>query len=452
MPFVPDKPARAESTARRGRRAFGLAVLGLAALASVILLIILAMALLPPLLVDESAYRLPDGTRDAPAVQSAYNAVRVPIGVTCAALLAGLAAAAGVLMNARTVAVARETLAQSRARDDDARAQWRETLAQSGARDEDARAQWRAEHLQSRFTDAAKQLGDPAAAIRLAGVLSMAALADDWSERRQSCVDVLCSYARQPLDESDGVERNIRRIIVEQVFMRLEASAPVSWSDLRIDLSGAFIEGVGFFPWPITVRELAMNGAIIDGFFALDDLTVREELSLDRIDVRYRFRVLLSLAEHTRVSANDLVVPNGVRFHIGVWRSEEVARQRRGGFVGVSNLLAMSGGEVTVSLRGFFNERSLAIGRAQIAPGSRVSVVMAEGTADPGSVFVTTLPGEGLVLPRISESLRSAVSRESTFDVMSGAETKAMFDPAPRGMPGQPRARRTKPGSDATDV
>jgi hypothetical protein len=449
VPALPDQPTKAPSTGRRGWRTFGGAVLGVTALVSAILLIILAMALLPPLLVDETAYRLPDGTRDAPAVQSAYNAVRAPIGVTCAALLAGVAAAAGVLMNARTVAVARETLAQSRARDEDTRAQWRETLAQSHARDEDARVQWRAEHLQSRFTDAAKQLGDPAAAIRLAGVLSMAALADDWSERRQSCVDVLCSYARQPLDESDGVERNIRRIIVEQIFMRLEASTHVSWSDLRIDLSGAFIEGVGFFPWPVTVRELAMNGAIIGGFFALDDLTVLEELSLDRLDVRDRFRVLLCLAEETRVRADDLLVSNGVRFHIGVWRSEAVDRRGRGGWVAMHKMLVMSGGDVTVSLRGFFSRRSLAIGQAQIALGGRVRVVMADGTAGPGSVNVESMSGESLLLPKVSESLRSAMSTGSTFDVMSEVETKAMFDPAPRGMPGEQRMRRTRE-SDAS--
>jgi hypothetical protein len=41
------------------------------------------------------------------------------------------------------------------------------------------------------FATAAGQLGDDKPAIRLAGVYTMAKLADDWTEQRQTCVDVL---------------------------------------------------------------------------------------------------------------------------------------------------------------------------------------------------------------------------------------------------------------------
>lgn len=224
--------------------------------------------------------------------------------------------------------------------------------------------------------------------------------------------------------------------------MRLEAAAEISWSDLRIDLSGAFIEGVGYVPWRVEVRELVMNGAIVDGFFAMDDLTVREGLSLDRLEIRYRFRVLLNLLERVHVSADDIVVPSGVRFHIGVWQPAEVAP--RGGIVGIQNLLTMTGGDVTVSLRGEFARRILAIGGAQIAHGSRVRIVMSDGNAAPKALYVKAQTGRGLILPMISRSLRQAMSPESTFAVMTEEESSAVFDPAPHGMPGQRRTQRSQ--------
>ena len=49
-----------------------------------------------------------------------------------------------------------------------------------------------------RFAAAAGQLGDGSPAVQLAGVYAMAGLADDWLERRQTCVAVLCACLRMP--------------------------------------------------------------------------------------------------------------------------------------------------------------------------------------------------------------------------------------------------------------
>jgi hypothetical protein len=49
-----------------------------------------------------------------------------------------------------------------------------------------------------RFTTAAGQLGSETPAVRLAGVYAMAGLADDWTDQRQTCIDVLCAYLRLP--------------------------------------------------------------------------------------------------------------------------------------------------------------------------------------------------------------------------------------------------------------
>ena len=49
-----------------------------------------------------------------------------------------------------------------------------------------------------RFITAAELLGHSEEACRLAGVHAMAGLADDWTKRRQTCIDVLCAYLRMP--------------------------------------------------------------------------------------------------------------------------------------------------------------------------------------------------------------------------------------------------------------
>ncbi|MFD6681347.1 pentapeptide repeat-containing protein [Micromonospora parva] len=49
-----------------------------------------------------------------------------------------------------------------------------------------------------RFKAAAEQLGSTKAAVRLSGVYAFQALADDWEEGRQMCVEVLAAYLRMP--------------------------------------------------------------------------------------------------------------------------------------------------------------------------------------------------------------------------------------------------------------
>src|SRR5437868_3015455 len=68
-------------------------------------------------------------------------------------------------------------------------------------------AEQRTRTLNERFATAAGQLGsDKPSAVRLAGVYAMAGLADDWSENRQTCVDVLCGYLRMPYEPDPGDE------------------------------------------------------------------------------------------------------------------------------------------------------------------------------------------------------------------------------------------------------
>src|SRR6185369_1269436 len=76
------------------------------------------------------------------------------------------------------------------------------------AEDEHALAVQRAERevvqkFNERFGSAAEQLANESPAVRLAGVYAMAGLADDWADKRQVCVDVLCGYLRIS-QERDG--------------------------------------------------------------------------------------------------------------------------------------------------------------------------------------------------------------------------------------------------------
>lgn len=114
--------------------------------------------------------------------------------------------------------------------------------------------------LNERFATAAGQLGDDKPAVRLAGVHAMAALADDWKDNRQGCIDVLCAYLRLPYettlgDDASGVERTmwlgnreVRHTVLRVIAAHLRptdlpGSQPVSWCGMDFDFTGAVFDG-----------------------------------------------------------------------------------------------------------------------------------------------------------------------------------------------------------------
>jgi uncharacterized protein YjbI with pentapeptide repeats len=113
--------------------------------------------------------------------------------------------------------------------------------------------------LNERFATAAGQLGDDKPPeVRLAGVYAMAGLADDWTENRQTCVDVLCGYLRMPYEPDPGDEapgpgrlafrasREVRHTVIRVITAHLQADAPVSWQGLDFDFTGVFFDGGDF--------------------------------------------------------------------------------------------------------------------------------------------------------------------------------------------------------------
>ncbi|WP_329321549.1 pentapeptide repeat-containing protein [Streptomyces sp. NBC_01262] len=109
--------------------------------------------------------------------------------------------------------------------------------------------------LAERYTTASEQLGHTTPAVRLAGVYAMARLADDWTEQRQVCVDVLCAYLRMPYepdrtsDQHKEGEREVRQTIIRVIGDHLRGhpvGATPSWSDCSFDFTRATFDGVDF--------------------------------------------------------------------------------------------------------------------------------------------------------------------------------------------------------------
>ena len=134
--------------------------------------------------------------------------------------------------------------------------------------------------LNERFATAAEQLGSDKPAVRLAGVHAMAALADDWEENRQVCVDVLCAYLRLP-DEPDSsrdalepqgqafqANREVRHTVIRVIAARLRKDAATSWQGLDLDFTGVVFDGgdfssVQFSSGTVSFREARFSGGTV---------------------------------------------------------------------------------------------------------------------------------------------------------------------------------------------
>jgi uncharacterized protein YjbI with pentapeptide repeats len=100
-----------------------------------------------------------------------------------------------------------------------------------------------------RFAKAAEMLGNDSPAVRLAGVHALANLADDWSEGRQTCIDVLCAYLRMPPEPEPSRHndpgrhaywlsaREVRTTIIRLISSHLRRGAAPSWHGANFDFA-----------------------------------------------------------------------------------------------------------------------------------------------------------------------------------------------------------------------
>ena len=260
-----------------------------------------------------------DGIDDQ-ALGQARAAVRAPFGVLSAGLLAGAAAAIGVIVSNHNAALTRgaldatvETNKITKERDDKTSARENDRDHAAAARDRDAAARERERAADDRFTTAIDQLGHPSASVRLGGMHSLHRLALGDGERLPTIVDVLCAYLRQPFhhpahdwdpdaehpsgavkpsrawwtesqkerDERDS-EREVRSTATRLIPTLLPpATTPLRDGDapqppgddqtppLEINLNGAMLDGLDL-SGRVTGR-LRLDGAHITGDLRLDE-------------------------------------------------------------------------------------------------------------------------------------------------------------------------------------
>lgn len=127
-----------------------------------------------------------------------------------------------------------------------------------------------------RYTAAAAQLGNEAAAIRLAGVYALARIADDSERDRSTCLNVLCGYLRMmPYDpdgpEANKSEREIRITAQTAITDRLRPDHPGFWPYAHINITDAYLIDPDFSR--IAVGEFTANRATFSGDAKFDGAT-----------------------------------------------------------------------------------------------------------------------------------------------------------------------------------
>ncbi|WP_372667433.1 pentapeptide repeat-containing protein [Amycolatopsis kentuckyensis] len=95
-----------------------------------------------------------------------------------------------------------------------------------------------------RLGTAAEQLAHESPAVRLTGVYALAGLADDWADKRQVCVDVLCGYLRLQPEVMTPGETEVRQAILRMIRDRLTGFE--WWLPVDFDFTGVVFENADF--------------------------------------------------------------------------------------------------------------------------------------------------------------------------------------------------------------
>lgn len=128
--------------------------------------------------------------------------------------------------------------------------------------DQNRRLDALAADLRTRYSKAAEQLASDQMAIKIAGIYSLSALADDWAEygdldQRQVCIDLLCSSFGSYKSAQDSKDtEQLERIMFNTIRERLAAKTPerkfwgecsiqINMSELRPSLQGVILQKSG---------------------------------------------------------------------------------------------------------------------------------------------------------------------------------------------------------------
>lgn len=109
-----------------------------------------------------------------------------------------------------------------------------------------------------RLTAATRELADSNHTICVAGVYNLAALADDWEDRRQDCIDMLCTTlcdqsppATTPSHAPVNPIRDVRHALLNIIAAHLQPDnrrrpAHTDWSNYNFDFTGITFDGADF--------------------------------------------------------------------------------------------------------------------------------------------------------------------------------------------------------------
>ncbi|GHH36033.1 pentapeptide repeat-containing protein [Lentzea cavernae] len=136
---------------------------------------------------------------------------------------------------------------------------------------ESAEKREHAKVLNERFATACNQIGHDKPTVRLAGLYAMASLADEWTEQRQTCIDVLCAYLRIPYEPSldseweHDEETEVRLSVTSLITAHLRDGAPVSWQGHDFHLTRAVLRAADFAGVHVTGGNLVLSLARFPG-------------------------------------------------------------------------------------------------------------------------------------------------------------------------------------------
>ena len=232
---------------------------------------------------------------------------------------------------------------------EESRRQFQESRAAQEVQFSAEQASQRIRLLTDRFGKAAEQIGHMEPAVRLAGVYAMAALADEWQDReqqRQQCVDVLCGYMRLPPRQHEG-EEQVRGTIVEVIRQHLIGPAPVSWSALYFNFTGATFTTLAPFHFATFTSSVSFSGAEFKGGASFEAATFTNVAVFDQA----KFDGVASFSRATftgGVTFKEARFAKDALFILAViGRVARFDGTRFKGWVPFSEALFTSGGEVT---------------------------------------------------------------------------------------------------------
>jgi uncharacterized protein YjbI with pentapeptide repeats len=136
-----------------------------------------------------------------------------------------------------------------------------------------------------RYGEALTHLGDAQAAVRLGGAYSMARLADDWEDQRQTCIDVLCAYLRMrnaKKGEERHAEQEVRATIQRLIRSHVVVGARRDWHSHDFDLTGATLHGLDLH-YALFLGKVTLDRASCTGSTSFENAHFGEDASFEEV-------------------------------------------------------------------------------------------------------------------------------------------------------------------------